>query len=185
MAAVDIDRADIQGDILEAYGNRYSHTSYLFITIGDPTSGRAWLSDQLRKVTTALRWTGRRPRSTFNLAVTSSGLSALGVSAATIESFSAEFQQGMQASAGDLGDVGASAPDHWEGVSGPARRTCSSPSMRSMTACSRRRSTSYAAVWRSHGQLEVVHARGMRACSLVPANISGLPTASRSRPSRA
>lgn len=114
MAAVDIDRADIQGDILEAYGNRYGHTSYLFISIGDPPSGRAWLGDQLPKVTTAVRWTGRRPRSTFNLAVTSRGLGALGVSAATIESFSDEFQQGMKASAADLGDVGESAPDHWE-----------------------------------------------------------------------
>jgi Dyp-type peroxidase family len=114
VAAVDIDRADIQGDILEAYGNRYSHTSYLFIGIGDPASGRAWLSDQLPKVTTAVRWSGRRPRSTFNLAVTSSGLSALSVSVATIESFSDEFQQGMNASAADLGDVGDSAPDHWE-----------------------------------------------------------------------
>jgi Dyp-type peroxidase family len=114
VAAVDIDRADIQGDILEAYGNRYSHTSYLFISIADPASGRGWLSDQLPKVTTAVRWTGRRPRSTFNVAVTSSGLSALGVSVAAIESFSAEFQQGMQASAGDLGDVGESAPGNWE-----------------------------------------------------------------------
>ena len=78
MAAVDIDRADIQGDILEAYGNRYGHTSYLFISFGDPASGRAWLGDQLPKVNTAVRWTGRRPNSTFNVAVPSLGLSALG-----------------------------------------------------------------------------------------------------------
>ena len=114
MAAVNIDRADIQGDILEAYGNRYSHTSYVFISIEDPATGRAWLRDQLPKVTSALRWTGRPPTSTFNLAVTSSGLSALGVSEATIESFSEEFRNGMKASADGLGDVGASAPERWE-----------------------------------------------------------------------
>ena len=114
MANVDIDRGDIQGDILEAYGNRYRHTSYLFISIGDPTRGRAWLREQLLKITTAVRWTDRRPGSTFNVAVTSPGLQALGVSAAMIESFSTEFQQGMKASAADLGDVGESDPDHWE-----------------------------------------------------------------------
>ncbi len=126
MANVDIDRADIQGDILEAYGNRYVHTSYVFISIGDPTSGRAWLGEQLPEVTTAVRWTGRPPRSTFNLAVTHPGLLALGVPAATIESFSNEFQQGMKASAADLGDVGDGAPDHWEKGLGTGRRTYSS-----------------------------------------------------------
>ena len=85
MATVDIDRADIQGDILEAYGNRYGHTSYLFISFGDPASGRAWLGDQLPKVTTAVRWTGPGPNSTFNVAVTSMGLSALGVSPTVVE----------------------------------------------------------------------------------------------------
>jgi len=29
----NLDRADIQGDILEAYGNKYVHTSYVFITV--------------------------------------------------------------------------------------------------------------------------------------------------------
>ena len=83
-----------------------SHTSYLFISFGDdPASGRAWLGDQLPKVTTAVRWTGRRPKSTFNVAVTSMGLSALGVSPTVVESFSDEFQQGMSARASELGDV--------------------------------------------------------------------------------
>ena len=45
---------------------------YLFLSLGDdPASGRAWLGDQLPAVTTAVRWTGQRPESTFNLAVTS------------------------------------------------------------------------------------------------------------------
>lgn len=121
MAPVDIDRADIQGDILEAYGNRYGHTSYLFISFGDPASGRAWLGDQLPKVTTAVRWTGRRPKSTFNVAVTSMGLSALGVSPTVVESFSDEFQQGMGARASELGDVAQSAPSGWEAGLGTGR----------------------------------------------------------------
>ena len=35
MAAAPIDLADLQGDILRAYGNAYAHTTYLFFRIDD------------------------------------------------------------------------------------------------------------------------------------------------------
>lgn len=113
MTAAAIDLADIQGDILQAYGNRYRHTFYVFISVDDAARGRAWLSDHVDRVTTAVQWNGRRPESTFNVAVTSTGLAALGVSAGTIGSFSDEFRQGMSARAVELGDVDQNAPANW------------------------------------------------------------------------
>lgn len=114
MSAPTIDLADVQGDILQGYGNRFRHTSYVFIGVGDAAAGRAWLSEHVDRVTTAVRWNGNRPKSTFNVAFTCSGLTALGVPQATVESFSEEFAQGMASRAAELGDAGANGPEHWE-----------------------------------------------------------------------
>jgi Dyp-type peroxidase family len=114
VSAATLDLADVQGDILQPYGNRFRHTSYVFLGVGDAATGRAWLSDHVDRVTTAVRWTGDHPQSTFNVALTCSGLTALGVAPAAIESFSEEFQQGMGARAAQLGDLGTGAPEHWE-----------------------------------------------------------------------
>ena len=43
VAGVSIDLADIQGDILRAYGNAYDHTAYVFFRVDDAGAGRAWL----------------------------------------------------------------------------------------------------------------------------------------------
>jgi len=48
------------------------------------------------------------------VAFTYSGLKALGVPQASLDSFAPEFRQGMAARAEVLGDVGESDPDHWE-----------------------------------------------------------------------
>jgi Dyp-type peroxidase family len=114
VSAPTIDLADVQGDILQGYGNRFRHTSYVFLGVGDAATGRAWLSEHVDRVTTAVRWNGNRPESTFNLALTCSGLKALQVPPGAVESFSAEFQQGMGARAAELGDLGTGAPEHWE-----------------------------------------------------------------------
>lgn len=47
-------------------------------------------------------------------ALTFTGLRALGVPAASLETFSPQFAQGMAARATQLGDVGESSPEHWE-----------------------------------------------------------------------
>jgi Dyp-type peroxidase family len=109
-----LDLADVQGDILQAYGNSFRHTSYLFLEVGDAAAGRAWLTERVDRVTTAVRWNGNSPESTFNVALTCPGLKALGVAPAAVESFSEEFQQGMGGRAAELGDVGSGAPEHWE-----------------------------------------------------------------------
>ena len=114
-ARTHIDLRDLQGDILRAYGNDYDHTSYAFVRITcPPEQARAWFSGLLDHVTTAQPWKDGKPVTTLNVAVTATGLKALGVSEDVVASFSREFREGMSAQAERLGDVGVSAPDHWE-----------------------------------------------------------------------
>jgi len=112
---VTMDLADIQGDILRAYGNDYDCTSYAFVKIGcPPERARAWFSGLLEHVTTAELWDAGKPLTTLNVAVTAAGLTALGVSDEVLGSFSKEFREGMSSRAALLGDVGPSAPETWE-----------------------------------------------------------------------
>jgi Dyp-type peroxidase family len=113
-AGVSLDLADIQGDILRAYGNSYDCTSYFFVRIDDAESGRAWLGDAAAHVTTAEPWTAGKPETTLNIALTAGGLEALGVAEDVLETFSFEFRQGMAPRAKVLGDGGLSAPSAWE-----------------------------------------------------------------------
>ena len=57
-----IELADLQGDIVRAYGNAYAHTTYVFVGIDDAQSGRAWLRRLLARVTTAAPWTDASPQ---------------------------------------------------------------------------------------------------------------------------
>jgi Dyp-type peroxidase family len=114
VAAAPFDLADLQGDILRAFGNAYVHTTYLFFRVDDADAGRAWLRRLLARVTTAEPWTDGKPEATLNLAVTADGLRALGVADTVIAGFSKEFRAGMAARAPTLGDAGPSDPDRWE-----------------------------------------------------------------------
>ena len=110
VAGVSIDLADLQGDVLRAYGNDYAHTAYLFFRVDDAGAGRAWLRGLLPRVTTAEPWRAGKPQTTLNLAVTAAGVSALGVPDAVLATFSREFRAGMAARAQTLGDAGPSDP---------------------------------------------------------------------------
>ena len=109
-----IDYADIQGDILRAYGNDYDRTSYMLVHIADAAGGQAWLGGLLGQITNAEHWSGAKPATTLNVALTFTGLRALGVPDELLASFSDEFREGMAARAELLGDVGPSAPSNWE-----------------------------------------------------------------------
>ena len=113
-AAAGIDLADLQGDIVRAYGTDYVHTAYVFFRIDDADAGRAWLKRLLPRVTTAEPWTAGKPESALNIAVTADGVRALGLPEAVIASFSREFRGGMVARAATLGDAGPSDPERWE-----------------------------------------------------------------------
>lgn len=115
MAATRLDLADVQGDILRAYGNDYDCTSYVFVRVGDAAAGQDWLGGVVDSVTTAEEWPkGWKPDTTLNVALSATGLAALGVPGHVLESFSDEFCGGMQARAERLGDLGPSAPEGWQ-----------------------------------------------------------------------
>jgi Dyp-type peroxidase family len=114
VAGASLDLADLQGDIVRAYGNAYVHTTYVFFRIDDALGGRAWLRRLLARVTTAEPWSEGKPEATLNIAVTAAGVRALAVPEPVIVSFSKEFRAGMAARALTLGDAGPSAPDRWE-----------------------------------------------------------------------
>ncbi len=113
---VHMDLADIQGDILRAYGNDYDHTTYAFVRIEcPPAQARAWFTGVVDHVTTAEPWPkDTKPLTTLNVSVTAEGLRAFGVSDAVIGTFSKEFRCGMAKRSVLLGDVGPSDPGTWE-----------------------------------------------------------------------
>ncbi|HEY3759182.1 MAG TPA: hypothetical protein VGL37_05435 [Solirubrobacteraceae bacterium] len=113
-SSTSIDYADIQGDILRAYGNDYDRASYLFVHVAAPAGGQTWLAGLLGRITNAEHWSGPKPATTLNVALTFAGVRALGVPEGLLASFSDEFREGMAARAELLGDIGPSAPTNWE-----------------------------------------------------------------------
>ena len=108
-----LDPDDVQGDILRAHGNDYRLTSYLFVGVHDAEPGRSWLRGLLPRVSTYQRVVPK-PGSRLNVALTRTGLEALGVPPTVIGQFAQEFRSGMAERAGTLGDSGASHPRHWD-----------------------------------------------------------------------
>jgi Dyp-type peroxidase family len=109
-----IDHANVQGDILRAYGSAYDRTSYVFVRVTDARRGREWLGGLVDRVTTAEPWTAGKPSTTLNVALTCAGLAALGLPDAAVGSFSREYREGMAARARQLGDTGAGDPAGWD-----------------------------------------------------------------------
>jgi deferrochelatase/peroxidase EfeB len=129
-AAVDLDLADIQGNILTAYGRQgFPKGRFLLVNVRNAASGRAFVEFLRPRVTTAMRWPSRkptrptgkvtvpRPEVTINLAFTFMGLRALGVPTRTLRGMPDDFIDGMAARASILGDNanGASLTD-WDPV---------------------------------------------------------------------
>ncbi len=104
-----LDLPNIQGFVVRGY--RLPCANYLFVRIDDAASTRALLADVLPQVLTAERW-DVKPESGVNLAFSHEGLKAIGV--ADTSGFSEEFRAGMASRAAVLGDIGESAPEHWE-----------------------------------------------------------------------
>ncbi|MQY26782.1 Dyp-type peroxidase [Nocardia aurantia] len=90
---------------------------YEFLSFDDPAGGRAWVTGLLDRVQSAAdaRATLDDSRRWITLAFTWSGLRALGVPESALDTFPAEFREGMAARADILGDTGANHPDRWVG----------------------------------------------------------------------
>jgi Dyp-type peroxidase family len=106
-----IDRPNIQGFVVRGY--RLPYAGYVFLRIDDAAKARAALAEFIPHVITAEKWTDK-PESGINLAFTYQGLRALGVAEDSLAAFPAEFRDGMASRATVLGDIGESAPEHWE-----------------------------------------------------------------------
>jgi Dyp-type peroxidase family len=109
-----LNATDIQGFTLRGYNLPFAR--YLFLHFEDAKRARSLIWELTGQITTGQRWDGGKPPSTLNIAFTHRGLAALELPPATLLSFPVEFQQGMKARAGILGDTGTSAPEHWEEI---------------------------------------------------------------------
>jgi Dyp-type peroxidase family len=108
-----IDLRDVQGNILRPYA--MNSAKFVFIHFDDAAAGRTWLAELAGLVTSAEpRAANDAKHPTLNLAFTSTGLAALGLPADRLGTFSQEFQDGMAARAGQLGDTGTNRPETWE-----------------------------------------------------------------------
>lgn len=107
-----LDLADIQGTILRGY--RVDHARHFVLEVADPEAARAWLGTIRPRITTAAPWR-EKPAAMVNLGITTAGLSALGVPAATVAGFPEAFRRGATAEKTRtlVGDVGPSDPSHW------------------------------------------------------------------------
>ncbi|MBA2960938.1 Dyp-type peroxidase [Ramlibacter sp. MAH-25] len=111
---------DIQSGVLRPRPNPYVAT-YILLRVDDRRQGRQFLR-LLCDVVTSAATPDRPDRDTWvSVALTHAGLRALGVPAASLDSFAWEFRQGMAARAAALGDVGASAPGQWEAPFGTSQ----------------------------------------------------------------
>ena len=125
-----LELADIQGNILSAYGRLgFPKARYLLVHIANAPTGRAFVEALRRRVTTALRWPSsrkgvplgsnpvKRPQVALNLAFTYRGLVALGLPTRTLRGLPDDFMDGMLARASILGDdVLDNTPEHWDPV---------------------------------------------------------------------
>ena len=102
---------DVQGLIVRAYGDLPAAT-FLLLEVADRAAARAWVRATADVVT---RGTERRPDRAVQLALTSTGLVALGVEQSVVGLFANEFVEGMATPFRQraLGDTGESAPERW------------------------------------------------------------------------
>ncbi len=90
---------------------------YEFLTFDSVAGGCAWLRELMDRVDSASAAVESMDASKrwITLAFTWTGLRALGVPDAVLDTFPDAFREGMAARADILGDTGANAPEHWDG----------------------------------------------------------------------
>lgn len=119
-----LDLADIQGNITRAYAPfGFWNVRYFFLHVNREKleEARKFLDVVRERVTTSERWgqgedRAERPKVTLNIGFSWFGLWAFGLPTETLRMFPREFIDGMKPRAHILGDVGKSAPDHWDRI---------------------------------------------------------------------
>ena len=129
--AVALDLADIQGNILSAYGKLgFPKGRFITLHVSEAAAGRRFVTELLPGITTALRWPSHRkppppagtvvvprPDVAVNIAFSFCGLVALGVPTRTLRGLPDEFIDGMMKRAPMLGDdVPPNQKESWDEV---------------------------------------------------------------------
>jgi Dyp-type peroxidase family len=157
LAKVELELNDIQRGALYPRPTPYAAT-YVLFRIDDRKAGRELMRRIRAVVASAAHSESPLGDAWASTALSWQGLKALGVPQASLESFSPEFRQGMAARATSLGDIGESAPKHWEKPLGSAHvhvvLTVVAPSTEQLNAALARARKSYeelkgiTAIWR-------------------------------------
>ncbi|MBX3193194.1 MAG: Dyp-type peroxidase [Labilithrix sp.] len=108
-----LELGDIQSGVLRPRPAPYAAT-YIVFRIDDPAAGRALLGRLASVVASAAHPRSPAADTWVSVALTYHGLEAVGLPRDSLESFAWELRQGMAARAKALGDIGESAPEHWE-----------------------------------------------------------------------
>ena len=111
--SIRLELEDIQSGVLRPRPTPYA-AAYVLLRIDDRKAGRELMRRATDLVSSAASLSSPAGDAWISVAVTFQGLKALGVPQASLASFAPEFQQGMAARARELGDIGESAPEHWE-----------------------------------------------------------------------
>ena len=110
---------DIQSGALHGRPSPYIGV-YILLRIDDRRAGRELLRGLIPVLAPATSPTDPGHQAWVSVALTFQGLKALGVPQDSLVSFPPAFQQSMAARAPELGDIGESAPEHWEKPFGTA-----------------------------------------------------------------
>ncbi|MBE7554707.1 MAG: Dyp-type peroxidase [Anaerolineales bacterium] len=113
---ITLELNDIQAGALRRRPTPYTG-AYFLLRIDERQAGREFLRWLIPALASAA---DPEQQAWLAASLTFQGLKALGVPQASLDSFPLEFQQGMAGRAADLGDVGESAPEHWEQPLGSA-----------------------------------------------------------------
>ena len=112
-----LDLADIQGYIIRGYSNM-QYSRFILLKVEDTASAKIWLRQITPTLTVATAPASKEdlPETALNIAFTSPGLIALGLSQENLSAFSAEFREGMVTDHRRrlLNDFDSSAPEKWE-----------------------------------------------------------------------
>jgi Dyp-type peroxidase family len=114
--------SDVQGIVLSGYGH-LPRARYLFLQFTSTSGAQDWVTRVLPSISTAAPYPvvdGRKqkPASMLNVVFTPPGLSMLGITQETMDTFPPEFVAGVYSRSEILGDTGTSAPEFWE-IGGP------------------------------------------------------------------
>ncbi|GAX50992.1 peroxidase [Streptomyces olivochromogenes] len=112
-AGMGVEIDDVQSGALRPRPVPYEG-KFVFLRVDDRHAGRALLRRLLPVTAGGLPGVDRSKDAWVALAFTYQGLSALGVPQESLDSFPRAFREGMAARAELIGDVGESAPAHWE-----------------------------------------------------------------------